>query len=46
MALMRKIAARDAKNRFGYLLDAVQERTGARDQEWQSGRCDDVDATL
>ena len=24
MALMRKIAARDAKNRFGYLLDAVQ----------------------
>ena len=24
MALMRKIAARDAKNRFGYLLDAAQ----------------------
>ena len=24
MALMRKIAAKDAKNRFGYLLDAAQ----------------------
>ena len=24
MALMRKMAARDAKNRFGYLLDAAQ----------------------
>ena len=24
VALMRKIAARDAKNRFGYLLDAAQ----------------------
>ena len=46
IALMKEIAARDAKNRFGYLLDAAQSAPVRVTKKGRAGRRDDVETTL